>query len=179
MPTESELLQRAIRHDAQAFGELYQQHLNQIYRYIYYKVGSAPEAEDLTEQTFLKAWEAIERFREQGVPFSVWLYRLAHNTVIDYHRTRHEAVPLDDLTDTEDGQSNPDQVVAVRLDVQTLRKAIARLTAEQQQVIILRFVQGLSHSEVGAIMGKNEGAVRGLQHRALSALHEILADRIG
>lgn len=178
MPTESELIQRAIRRDAQAFGELYQRHLKQIYRYIYYKLGNPTEAEDLTEQTFLKAWEAIERFREQGVPFSAWLFRLAHNLVIDYHRTRHEALPLDEAIDAEDRQPGPEHMAEVRLDVDTLQKAIARLTPEQQQVIILRFIQGLSHSEVATIMGKNEGAIRGLQHRALATLHLLLATRI-
>ena len=179
MPTESELIQRAIKGDAQAFGELYQQNLKPIYRYIFYKVGNPTEAEDLTEQTFLKAWEAIRRYREQGVPFAAWLYRLAHNLVIDYHRTRHEALPLDEILDAEDGQTGPEEIAAIRLDVQTVQQAIARLTPEQQQVVILRFVQGLSHREVAAIMGKNEGAIRGLQHRALEALHTLLADRIG
>ena len=179
MPTESELIQLSISGDGGAFGELYQQNLKQIYRYIFYKVGSPAEAEDLTEQTFLKAWEAIGRFREQGVPFSAWLFRMAHNLVIDHHRTSHEAVPLDDLIDADDGQPAPDDVVALRLDVQTLRDAIARLTPEQQQVIILRFIQGMSHGEVAVIMGKHEGAIRGLQHRALEALRELLAGRIG
>jgi RNA polymerase sigma-70 factor (ECF subfamily) len=178
MPTEGELVQRAINRDAEAFGELYQQHLKPIYRYIFYKVGNATEAEDLTEQTFLKAWEAIGRFREQGVPFSAWLFRMAHNLVIDYHRTRHEAAPLDDIIDAEARQPGPDEAAAIRLDIETLQKAIARLTPEQQQVIILRFIQGLDHRDVAAIMGKNEGAVRGLQHRALAALHLLVADRI-
>lgn len=175
MPTEGELVQRAIGKDAQAFGELYQRHLSQIYRYVYYKVGNPTEAEDLTEQTFLKAWEAMGRYREQGVPFSAWLYRLAHNLVIDHHRTKHEATPLDTVIDAEDGQPAPDDVAALRLDAAAVHRAIARLTPEQQQVVILRFIQGMSHGEVAAIMGKNEGAVRGLQHRALAALHELLA----
>ncbi len=178
MPTESELIQRAIKGDAQAFGELYQQNLTVIYRSIFYKVGNATEAEDLTEQTFLKAWEAIGRFREQGVPFAAWLYRLAHNLMIDYHRTRHEAMPLDEILDAEDDQTGPEEIAAQRMDVATLQRAVVQLTDEQQQVIVLRFVQGLSHSEVAAIMGKNEGAIRGLQHRALQALHMLLAGRI-
>jgi len=174
MPTESELFQRATQRDAQAFGELYQRYLKQIYRYIFYRVGNATEAEDLTEQTFLKAWEAIGRFREQGVPFIAWLYRLAHNLVIDYRRTRHQAVSLETACDTMDQAVSPEELAAVRLDVAALQQAIARLTPEQQQVIILRFVQGLSHGDVAVIMGKNEGAIRGLQHRALESLHALL-----
>ncbi len=179
MPTESELVQRAMKGDAQAFGELYEQNLKQIYRYIFYRIGNATEAEDLTEQSFLKAWEAMGRYREQGVPFSAWLFRLAHNLMIDYHRTKHEAASLDDAIDAEDKQPAPDEIVSARLDVGTLQRAIVKLTPEQQQVIILRFVQGLSHGDVAVIMGKNVGAIRGLQHRALAALHELVGDRIG
>lgn len=174
MPTESELVQQAARGDATAFGELYRLHLTEVYRYIYYRVGNAGEAEDLTEHVFLKAWQAIGRYRDQGVPFAGWLYRLAHNAVIDFHRTRHEALSLDEAMDTEDDQIGPEELTARRLDVQAVQKALRRLTPEQQQVIILRFVQGLNHSETAKVMGRNEGAVRGLQHRALESLHAML-----
>jgi RNA polymerase sigma-70 factor, ECF subfamily len=179
MPADSELIQRAISGDAQAFGELYEENLKPIYRYVFYRVGNADEAEDLTEQTFLKAWEAMGRFREQGVPFSAWLYRLAHNLVIDYHRTRHNPAPLDDAIDSEDRGPGPEEVASEHLEIEALKKAVARLTPEQQQVVLLRFVEGLGHSDVAAIMGKNEGAVRGLQHRALQALHAILIEHGG
>jgi len=178
MPTEADLIQKAVGGDASAFGELYQQNLRKIYSYVFYKVGSVSEAEDLTEQTFLKAWEAMGRFSDRGLPFSAWLYRLAHNTVIDYHRTRHDASSLDDIVDHQDRGLGPDEKAVLRLDIAALRQAIQRLTPEQQQVVILRFVQGLNHDEVAAIMGKKAGAVRGLQHRALEALHVLLANKI-
>jgi RNA polymerase sigma-70 factor (ECF subfamily) len=176
MPTEGELVRRASAGDAQAFGELYERHLTRIYRYVFYKVGNAAEAEDLTEQVFIKAWEAIGRYRDQGVPFAAWLFRLAHNQVIDYQRTRKETAILDEIM--ESTGPSPDDVAAARLGIQDLRCALAKLTPEQQQVVILRFVHGMSHAEVATIMGKNEGAVRALQHRALQALHELLADRL-
>lgn len=172
MPSEAELVQRAIQRDAAAFGELYSVYLNKVYRYIYYKVGNATEAEDLTEQVFLQAWEAIDRYRQQGAPFAAWLFRLAHNRVIDYHRTKKSHAPLD--PSLEDSRPGPEEVVARRLDVQNLKQALKRLTEEQQQVILLRFVEGMSHAEVGAIIGKGEGAVRSIQYRALLALGEIL-----
>lgn len=172
MPSEAELVQRAIQRDAAAFGELYSTYLNKVYRYIYYKVGNATEAEDLTEQVFLQAWEAIDRYRQQGAPFAAWLFRLAHNRVIDYHRTKKSHAPLD--PSLEDSRPGPEEIVARRLDVQNLKQALKRLTEEQQQVILLRFVEGMSHAEVGAIIGKSEGAVRSIQYRALLALGEIL-----
>lgn len=178
MPTESELIQRAIGRDAGAFGELYRQNLTRIYRYIYYRIGQSSDAEDLTEQTFLKAWEAIDRFRDQGVPFSAWLYRLAHNLIIDFRRTSHEAAPIEDLQEMEAAQRPLDELAAGRIEEREVLLAIARLTPEQQQVIILRFIQGMSHADVAAILGKNEGAVRVVQHRALQALHALLAGRI-
>ncbi len=88
MPTESELVALAVRRDAAAFGQLYELHLDSIYRYIYYRVGNAAEAEDLTEQVFLKAWEHIAAYDQRGLPFAAWLYRVAHNLVVDYRRTR-------------------------------------------------------------------------------------------
>jgi RNA polymerase sigma-70 factor (ECF subfamily) len=123
---------------------------------------------------FLKAWENIDRFRGENHAFSIWLFRLAHNLVIDYHRTKRKKAELSEVI--EDTRPQPDDVVAARLDTDMLREAIAQLTPEQQQVIILRFVEDLPHAQVAAIMGKNEIAVRGLQYRAIVALQRILKE---
>lgn len=176
MPTESDLVALAVRRDAAAFGRLYQLHLDAIYRYVYYRVGNTAEAEDLTEQVFLKAWEHIGAYDQRGLPFAAWLYRMAHNAVIDYHRTRRPAAPLSDalaetLVDRGDG---PDRLVERRLEAGELASALRTLTPDQQQIILLRFVQGLSHAEAAAVMGKSEGALRILQYRALGALNAAL-----
>lgn len=176
MPTEAELIQRASQRDPDAFGELYALYLDRIFKYVFYKVGNTTEAEDLTEHVFLKAWEAIDKYNPRGYPFSAWLYRIAHNTVIDYYRGERKSVPLDDQVTLADKGLGPEEMVERKQEVERLRRALAQLPDEQRQVIILRFIQGRSHAEVAAIMGKGEGACRVLQCRALKALQRILEE---
>jgi RNA polymerase sigma-70 factor (ECF subfamily) len=172
MPTESELVRLAMQRDAAAFGQLYELHLDSIYRYIYYRVGNATEAEDLTEQVFLKAWEHMAAYDERGLPFSAWLYRVARNAVIDYHRTRK---PMEDLSEElVDKRGDPQETVELRLEMAEVTAALRTLPPEQQEIIVLRFIQGCSHAQAAAIMGKTEGALRALQYRALAALHQAL-----
>jgi RNA polymerase sigma-70 factor, ECF subfamily len=176
MLTESELVQRATRKDAAAFGQLYELHLDRIYRYIYYRVGNAAEAEDLTEQVFLKAWEHIGAYDDRGLPFAAWLYRMAHNQVIDYRRTRRASEPLSDLL--VEKTAGPQETAEMHLEMAEVGAALRTLNPEQQQIIILRFVQGCTHAEAAAIMGKSEGALRALQCRALTSLHDALETQI-
>jgi RNA polymerase sigma-70 factor (ECF subfamily) len=171
---EELLVDRARRGDADSFGELYQLHLDRIYRYVYDRVGSSSEAEDLTEQVFLKAWEAISRYESRGLPFAAWLYRMAHNAVIDHYRARRPATPIDGTFDLEDERQNPVASAEALFDREELRLAIGRLNADQQTVILLRFIEGLSHAEVGKILGKSEGAVRVIQHRALLVMAKVM-----
>jgi RNA polymerase sigma-70 factor (ECF subfamily) len=171
---EDLLVDRARRGDADAFGRLYELHLDRIYRYVYYRVGSSNEAEDLTEHVFLKAWEAIGRYESRGLPFGAWLYRMAHNAVIDHYRARRLTTPIDETLDLEDERQNPVASAEALFDREVLKVAVRRLNADQQTVILLRFTEGLSHAEVGKILGKSEGAVRVIQHRALGAMAKFL-----
>jgi RNA polymerase sigma-70 factor (ECF subfamily) len=171
---EDRLVDRARRRDADAFGRLYELHLDRIYRYIYYRVGSSNEAEDLTEHVFLKAWEAIGRYESRGLPFAAWLYRMAHNAVIDHYRARRPTTSIDETFDLEDERQNPVASAEALFDREELKVAIGRLNSDQQTVILLRFTEGLSHAEVGKILGKSEGAVRVIQHRALGVMARFL-----
>lgn len=171
---ESRLVARAIQRDADAFGQLYESCLDRIYRYVYYRVNSTSEAEDLTEQVFLKAWEAIDRYEQRGVPFLAWLYRLAHNLVVDHYRGQRQTVPLDDLRETEELSEDVEASIHAQLDAEEVRQALQRLSPEHQQLITLRFVEGMSHAEVAQIVGKTEGATRVVQYRALQALARAL-----
>lgn len=171
---EDTLVERARRGDAAAFGSLYERHLDRIYRYIYYRVRTESEAEDLTEHVFLRAYEAIGRYEQRGLPFAAWLYRMAHNAIIDHYRGSRPTTPIEDAFDLEDGRQNPLDAVQANFDREELRIAIAHLTSDQQRVIVMRFVDGLSHAEVAEMLGKNEGAVRVIQHRALHALARVM-----
>jgi RNA polymerase sigma-70 factor (ECF subfamily) len=178
---QAALVKRAIVGDADAFGELYQSHLDAIYRYVYFRVGDTHDAEDLTEQVFLKAWEALPGYRLRGNPFTSWIYRIAHNLVVDYHRRRKPVEPMlstDQPERTDEQLASLEQVIAAE-EAETLSQAIRRLSDDQQQVIILRFVEGLKHAEVARIMGKSEGACRMIEHRALMALYELLSRASG
>ncbi|MBN1427555.1 MAG: sigma-70 family RNA polymerase sigma factor [Anaerolineae bacterium] len=173
---ESRLLARAIQGDGDAFGVLYGLYMEAIYRYVFLRVGSAAEAEDLTEDVFVRAWEALPNYRITQHPFKSWLYRIAHNLIVDYHRKR-KPVELAD----EDLQENPampsslpEDIVEHKQEAGILATAIQTLDKEAQMVIVLRFVEGLSHKEVAEIIGKSEAASRVIQHRALAALNEYL-----
>jgi len=179
LDAERLLAARAGQGDRAAYGELYQRYVDKIYRYIFFKVGSRDETEDLTSQTFLKAWDAIGDYEWRNHPFGAWLFRIAHNLVVDYHRSRRDSVALDDATPHLEHRASrdelrPEWVMGEMITMDRVRRAIGRLTEEQQQVLILRFFDELSTGEVAQIMGKNSGAVRGLQFRALSALRDLL-----
>ncbi len=170
------LIKRAVAGDSDAFGRLYSSYLDAIYRYIYFRVGDPADAEDLTELVFLKAYEALPNYQEFGNPFSSWLYRIAHNVVIDFHRREKPYVPdLESfLEERQDGAVSALGSIIETEELAELAKAVSQLSSEQQQVIILRFIEGLSHAQISNIIGKNEGACRMIQHRALVALSNLL-----
>ncbi len=164
-----------VSRDANAFGELYDRYVERVYRYLYFRTGSHPEAEDLTEQVFLKAWEAIGRYRWQGRPFLAWLYRLAHNSHIDHVRTQKPTTSLNNDERPLDVPSQAAQVELARtLDADLLTRALGQLTPDQQQVIVMKFIEGMDNDQIAASMDKREGAIRALQMRALMSLRRVL-----
>lgn len=159
--------------NVEAFGELYSIYLDQIYRYVFYQVRDKMTAEDLTEEIFLKAWEAIGKYKQKSLAFSAWLYRIAHNHVIDYFRTRRQHLALDEVMPAAIG--NPEQEAEEKLMQQELAQAISYLPPQQRQVIILKFIEGLENQEIAQIMRKRQGAIRVMQMRALRALRQKLS----
>jgi RNA polymerase sigma-70 factor (ECF subfamily) len=175
---EREIIRRAIAGDAHAFAHLYSAYLDRIYRYVYYRLENEQEAEDVTETVFMKAWKAIENYQDKGKPFRAWLYRIASNTLADNHRAKRDVDPLRSSEEMSAEKDDPEVTLTAAEEVRALRKGIRSLPEESQQVILLRFVEGLSHAEVAEVLGKTEGACRVIQHRALSALKELLNGRI-
>jgi RNA polymerase sigma-70 factor, ECF subfamily len=165
------LVERAQVGDRGALEELYLLHFDRIYSYLHMSVGSRHDAEDLTTQTFVKMLESIGRFHWQSVPFSAWLFRIAHNLAMDHFRARRRWQPEEDLPESERGEEKSAEDQALTSIGETrLLGLIARLSPEQRQVLTLKFVFRFSNAEVAAILGKTEGAVKSLQHRALSSL---------
>ena len=176
---ELTLVRRAIRRDREAFGALYDRHVVRVYRHIYYMVGKPAEAEDLTAQAFLQAWQAIERYQIRGAPFVSWLLRIAHNLAVSHLRSRREGAELPDTLVDSSRQGNPEDEVQRLADGERVREAILSLRDEQRHVIMLRFVDDLEYREVAEIVGKSVAAVRVIQHRALNALRKQMGSDNG
>jgi len=171
---EESLVRRAQNNDQEAFARLYEEYFDKIYRYLALRVGNEMEAEDMTQQVFLNALQSISSFRWKGVPFSAWLYRIAHNQAVDHLRkkTKRPSVPLDEsLISSGD---NPHSTAELKMNIEQLLVAAKRLTEAQREVISLRFTSELSIAKVAKVMGKSEGAVKALQHSAIVALRRTM-----
>ena len=175
MQNEESIVRRAKQHDQMALTQLYEENFDKIYRYIVLKIGEKTEAEDMTQQVFLKAFKNISTYKYQGLPFSSWLYRIAHNQIVDYFRkkSKRATVPLDESLAA--GDSDPSQEVELSLDIEDLSRATKRLSKAQQEVISLRFAGEFSIAQVARMMGKSEGAIKALQHSAIVSLRKVLS----
>ena len=173
---EKQLLGEAKRGNAEAFGELYERHAPDIFRFLYGHMDDRLDAEDLTEEVFLKAWRALPKYREKGYPFSAFLYRIAHNTLIDYYRT--SARPKQDVqlesSLLRDPCPEPGDYVSRQIEHQELHQTLHKLKEDYRMVLIARYISNLSPEETGKVMGKSPGAVRVLQFRALAALRKLI-----
>ena len=168
------LVKEARDGDAWAFGLLFDHYHLPVYRYIASRVYRPSDAEDLTQLVFVKALEALPRYEARGIPFGGWLFRLARNTVIDHVRTRHEHADLDAARGQIGREAGPDEVTVARQELDELAEALAELTDDQREALALRFFAGLSAREAAAVMGRQEGTIRGLQFRAIATLRRRL-----
>jgi RNA polymerase sigma-70 factor (ECF subfamily) len=178
MTVDDEAIERLVEAakdgDPEAFGALFDHFYGPVYRYVAARVGRPSDAEDLAQLVFVKALEALPRYELRGVPFGGWLFRLARNVVIDHVRTRREHVTLDIIVQQSAEDDGPDELAALRQDMDSVAFALRRLTPEQREAIQLRFFAGLSAKEAAIAMGRQEGTVRGLQFRAIAALRREL-----
>lgn len=169
---------RASKGESAAFGLLYDRHVAAIYRYVYYRVRDDAEAEDITSDVFMRALKAMPRY-EPRQAFLAWLYRIARNAVIDRARKGNRQVSFEDALQHPgvDKIVEPDAEILAHSDSATLRDALAKLTPLQQEVVVLRFLEGYSTEEIAGIVGKREGTVRGIQFRAIGALRQLIPSR--
>ena len=171
---DADLVERA-RYDPEAFGGLYERYVQKIYSYLYYRTGNTHDAEDLTARVFQRAMTHLDRYTARGLPFSAWLYRIAHNLVANWHRDqgRRQIVPLHGVS-LPDTAAAPEALSETREEREMLLRAIRRLPDDRQQLLILKFVERLSNAEIGVILDRSEGAVKSLYHRTLLALRDEL-----
>jgi RNA polymerase sigma-70 factor (ECF subfamily) len=169
------LVERAQEGERDALEELYLLHFDRIYSYLHMSVGNRHDAEDLTTQTFLKMLEAIGRFRWQSAPFSAWLFRIAHNLAMDHFRASRRTQPEEEVPEPPGAEEASAEDQAMQsIGRQSMLELIERLSPEQQQVLTLKFVFNFPNAEVATILGKTEGAIKSLQHRALVSLQKQL-----
>jgi len=171
---DDQLLARALAGDAAAFGDLYERYLDAIYHYVFYRVGGREEAEDLTEAIFMRAWLALDKNPPREAPFRLWLYRIAHNVIVDHYRKRKDLLGLEAAAFIPDPKEGPEASVARQERADALKRKMQQLKEDHQQVLTCRFIAGLSHAETAVIMSRTEEAVRALQYRAIVALRNLL-----
>jgi RNA polymerase sigma-70 factor (ECF subfamily) len=170
---EARLTERALQGDREAFGDLYELYLDDLYRYVFYRLNHKEDAEDLTEQVFLKAWAGLSSFRGE-VPFKSWIYRIARNAVVDHYRMRKPELPVEGQKLPAGGHNHPLDSALAQESTELLAEAISKLSALHQDVLILRFVNGSSTEETARILERSVGAIRVLQHRALKSVKSHL-----
>ena len=175
--SDDALIRRVQALDAGALAELYDRHFDGIYRYLFTRVRHQADAEDLTEQVFLKMVDSIARYRPRGVAFSSWLYRIAHNMLVDrYRRAGRSAVELTEHVRDDRPQTDPAAMAQNSEDRRRLLEAMRRLTPEQQQVITMRFIDNLEVDEIARMTRRRPGAIHSMQHRALASLYRYLLE---
>ncbi|MCY4464737.1 MAG: sigma-70 family RNA polymerase sigma factor [Chloroflexi bacterium] len=163
--------------DRDAFGELYERYLGKMYSYVYYRTGNSHDAEDLTAKVFLRAFSHIGKYVDRGLPFQAWLYRIAHNLVANWRRdqSRRKIIALEDYLERDLQTEAPEERAERRDEHDSLLRAVRRLPAERQQLLILKYVERMPNREIGIIMGRSEGAIKSLYHRTLLALRAELS----
>lgn len=173
---EERALIELAKEDKEAFGKLYERYRDRIFNYVYYRTSNVADAEDLTTRIFVKAMQHLPRYQHQGVPFSAWLYRIAHNLVANWHRdnSRRKFISIDDVSQWLTLDETPEAAAQLMEDKESLLTAVGTLPADRQELLVLKFVERLSNAEIGNIMGRSEGAIKSLYHRTLQALREEL-----
>ena len=172
---EEQLVEKAKNGNQHAFTQLYDQHFDKIFRYIYVRLKNQAESEDLTQEVFIKAINAIGSYKYEGAPFASWLFRIAHNQVIDFVRKRdkQKTAPLDEALNYA-GNEDPVASTEYRLDVAELIEAIGQLPPAQREVVSLRFIADLPIAEVAKILGKSQGTIKALQFNATASLRKLM-----
>ena len=169
-----DVLSKAIEGDLEAFSVLYKENIQRIYTYIYYRTGNKHDAEDLTARVFQRALSHIRNYEDKGVPFSAWLYRIAHNLVANWHRdhSRKKEISIDETPMELPDIEMPESSMIKNQEIGELMTYVRTLPADRQMVLILKFVDDLTNQEIAAIMGKSEGAIKSLYHRTLLQLRD-------
>lgn len=177
--SEEYLVQQATKRDRAAFTVLYERCIDRVYRHVYYRVSNHAEAEDITQEAFVKAWKAIDKYKRTGAPFVTWIITIAGNLVIDHYRREQKVFVTDEIEkisekDLGNQIPGPEKQAEMNFDNAMIKKAVLKLTGDKQKVILMHFIDGLSYEEIAKALNKSEGAIRVIQYRALSDLRGLI-----
>jgi RNA polymerase sigma-70 factor (ECF subfamily) len=174
LPDEAMLVRQAIAGDEHAFARLYDGYVERVYRFIFFRISDDTVTEDLVSQVFLKAWQSLDRYKIGNSPFIAWLYTIARHLVIDHYRSKKDLLPLEEAAGMPSDMQSPDDEAQLQFDLEAMRDALQVLSADQQQVLILKYIAGLPNPDIAKIMNKQEGTIRGLQMRGLQVLAKYM-----
>lgn len=174
LESEGSLIERAVKRDGVAFTALYESHVDRVYRHVYYWLPSQADAEDITQEVFVRAWKSIHKYKRTGAPLIAWLTKIARNLVNDYYRAKKRLVPLPETDPPANNNDGPEAIIELSFNRNYVRDAILKLKGEKQEVIQMRFIDELSYGEIARALNKSEGAVRVIQYRALKELKHLL-----
>ena len=174
--SEDYLVQQAIKRDRVAFTALYERCVDRVYRHVYYRVSSHADAEDITQEAFVKAWQSIDRYKRTGAPFVSWIITIAGNLVIDHYRKQAKVIVTDEIYEFKPAEQvqDPAREAEVNVDNAIIKEAVLKLKGDKQRVILMHFIDGLTYEEIARALNKSEGAVRVIQYRALGELRSFL-----
>ena len=173
--SEETLVKRAVQRDRVAFATLYHNCVVQVYRHVHYRVSAVADVEDITQEVFIRAWKAIDRYKFRGAPFAAWLITIARNLIADHYRAKKKLASSERVDDFSSiAEIDPQVDAEVVLNQIYVKRAIFKLKKEKQKVILMRFIDGFSYAEIAKTLNKSEGAIRVIQYRALKELRQIL-----
>lgn len=170
------LVRRAQNGDSEAFGKIYDLLVTRVYRFTLWRVGQREDAEDITEEVFLKAWQALGSYHETGPPFEAWLFRICRNAVIDHYRTKKQTVSLEQVVNLADEQQSLEDKTHQKIQAEAVIRSLAKIKSTYQEIIVLKFIEEKDNDEISIILGKPKDHIRVLQSRALRVLKKVLED---
>lgn len=174
--SEDKLVQQAVKRDQAAFTTLYESCIDRVYRHVYYRVSNHTDAEDITQEVFIKAWKAIDKYKRTGAPFVAWLITIAGHLVIDHYRSQRKTISIDDVVEEvpDNKVSDPGALAETDFNNAIIKEAVLKLNGDKQRVILMHFIDGFSYEEIARALNKSEGAIRVIQYRALGDLRSLL-----